>query len=86
MPVCPICKTTFHACSNCGLSHSYEYEFCSTTCWKESSEYKKYHAEFKALYTTINSAQKKIIIDLLEMSDDYLGEMHDWIKDIEAEK
>ena len=86
MPICPICRKTFHACGSCYLSNSYEYEFCSENCWKQSSGYKTYQAEFKALYSTINDAQKKMLIDLLEMSDDYLREIDDWIKGVEIEK
>lgn len=83
MPVCGTCKTTFHACSSCGHITNWEYCFCSIKCWRESSGYKEYRSKFKALYGTINDAQKKILTDLLLMSDDYLGEIDDWIESVE---
>jgi hypothetical protein len=83
MPVCPICKVTFHSCSNCHHNNFWEYTFCSVKCWREGSEYKRYRAEFKALYSTINDAQKKMLMDLLMFSDDYLGEIDDWIESVE---
>ena len=83
MPVCGTCKTTFHSCSSCYHNSNWEHCFCSIKCWRESQGYKKYCAEFKALYSTINDAQKKILIDLLLMSDDYLGEIDDWMESIE---
>jgi hypothetical protein len=84
MPVCGICRTTFHACSNCGLNRSYEYEYCSPKCWKESSEYKGYEVKFKALYSTINQAQKKMLLSMItEMSDDYIGEVEEWKEELE---
>jgi len=84
MPVCGTCRTTFHACSNCGLYRSYEYEYCSTDCWRESTEYKKYFLKFKSLYQTINKAQKKILLSMItEMSDDYIGEIEKWKEELE---
>jgi hypothetical protein len=84
MPVCPICKVTFHSCSSCHHNTHWEYEYCSTKCWGKSNEYKKYCSQFKALYSTVNEAQKKMLLGLLlEMSDDYLEEVINWKKEVE---
>ena len=84
MPVCGTCRTTFHACSNCHHSNHWEYEYCSTNCWRESNEYKGHEAKFKALYSTINQAQKKMLLSIItEMSDDYLGEVEKWKEELE---
>ena len=82
MPKCP-CGKQFHACSSCGLSNSWEYEYCCIDHWRESKEYQTWKSKFKALYTTINSVQQKFLIEFLtEMSDDYLNEIGNWIGDI----
>ena len=41
MAYCHNCGKSFHACSSCGLNYSWEYNFCSEACWKESDEYKE---------------------------------------------
>jgi len=83
MPVCPICKVTFHSCSNCHHNTNWEYSFCSVKCWRESSGYKQFCNEFKALYQTINDAQKRMLMDLFLMSDDYLSEIDSWVESVE---
>jgi len=32
--ICENCGKKFHACSNCGFLHSWEYDFCSWDCAK----------------------------------------------------
>jgi len=83
MPVCQTCKVTFHSCSSCGHIHSWEYCFCSLKCWREGKEYKRYRSEFKSFYQIINEAQKLMLVDLLIMSNDYLGEIDTWIESME---
>ena len=41
MPKCKTCNRQFHACSSCGLDHSWEFSFCSEKCYKESEDYQK---------------------------------------------
>jgi len=83
MPVCGTCRTTFHACSSCHHNSNWEYEYCSIKCWRESGEYKQYESKFKALYSTVNQAQKKMLLGMIEMSDDYLGEVEKWKEELE---
>jgi len=84
MPTCP-CGKSFHACSSCGLSNSWEYEYCCEDHWKQySQEYKRWRAKFKALYKTINSVQQHFLIELLtEMDSDYENELYDWVREID---
>lgn len=47
---CKKCGNKFHACTNCGLLHEWEYEYCSDYCWEFSEELLIYKSRTEELY------------------------------------
>jgi hypothetical protein len=86
VPKCT-CGKSFHACSSCGLSNTWEYEYCCREHWEQSQDYKRWKGKFKALYKTINSVQQMFLMELLtEIDSDYENEFYDWVREISENK
>jgi hypothetical protein len=82
MPECPICNRSFHACGSCGLNNSWEYEYCSSICWRASLDYKIWRGRFKALYASLNDAQKSLLESIVrDMPSDYEFEARTWMEE-----
>jgi hypothetical protein len=71
MPNCKTCGTNFHACSSCGLTDMYEYEYCCFSCFTNSAEYKIRAGRINALVETLNDAQCIILRALLDEYDSF---------------
>lgn len=71
MPSCLTCGKLFHACSSCGLTNQYEYEYCSVACWEGSEAY-------KVAVEDIETAMKELGLRSFK-------ELHDYIEGINEE-
>lgn len=65
MPNCKTCEKEFHACSSCDLYYFWEYEYCSSACWRRSEEYKKMIDRISKFYLTLNDDMVSEFIDFI---------------------
>lgn len=83
---CKTCGTKFHACSSCGFSNSWEYEYCSKKCWKESTEYVWTMGKLGAVLVALRKYNELWLLesfrDITDVTSDYTME---FITEIEKE-
>ena len=74
MAKCYTCGKVFHACSSCGLDHMWEYDYCSSDCYRMSLEFKEativIKAKAKELGMTIKELYDSCDIDYPEYDID----------------
>jgi len=84
MAKCRSCGKKFHACSGCGLTHNYEYDYCNDFCWRDSEEYNDLKKCFNSFYNGLNNKQKNSFLTILECFDsDYEYEIENWINKLD---
>lgn len=85
MAKCQTCEKQFHACSNCGLSHNWEYEYCSEECWKKSQGYAGYKTVLTSFYSMLSPTMKDSFKQILEKNEsDFEFEVEEWIKELDG--
>jgi hypothetical protein len=70
MPVCKQCGKKFHACGNCGLMTSWEWDYCSKKCWDNSEEVKSIRDLYNKIYEELSDRGKERFKELMEYACD----------------
>lgn len=83
---CPECGKKFHACSSCGLTHDYEYHYCSLECYKKSLTY--YEKKNKLIRLMGDALRSVFNLDDLAyfISDELDDEAQIYLKDEEVQE
>jgi len=83
MPKCLKCEKGFHACSSCGLDHSWEYDYCSESCWVDSQDYLDKEEELMKVMRYLPSKKWIILEDIID--DEYLPVLEIQIRKLKNE-
>jgi len=67
MSKCETCGKQFHACSSCGLDHSWKFIFCCEKCYKESEDY---HRIFKTCNDFLEVVPQSCYVILKQILED----------------
>lgn len=70
MVKCKVCGKEFHACSSCGMSYNWEYDYCNETCWRKSNEYVSARLEIQMAQVKLNCELEDLYFD-----EDVLADM-----------
>ena len=73
---CRTCNEAFHACTNCGLTHDWEYEYCNYSCFKNSKVYAKEKEKVEGFIRSLTPYQLATLYDIFRLENywDYWSE------------
>lgn len=89
MPKCLTCKTQFHACGSCYYDKSWEYQYCSEECWRNSEEYREVQSAYSKLFVEIDPKLKEyfdFLFNEVNMEDYPQSERDRWVDKISERK
>ena len=81
MAICKQCGKKFHACSNCYLDHTWEYEYCCEQHWMKSEEFKAVKDAYINLFGSLTPDQHIWVGIVINHDDEYWQFYEKWKKE-----
>jgi hypothetical protein len=66
---CKVCEKNFHYCTSCSPDYEADHGVCSRACLLELPEFKIALGRWNALYSTLNDAQRSLLLWFIKESE-----------------